>query len=359
MPEAVINLHMHTPYSDGTGSHAEIAAAAIRCGIDAVIVTDHNIYVEGMDGWRSNESGSALLLTAEEIHDRMRMPQKNHLLVIGAGRELTSYGARPQGLIDMAQQAGGLSIIAHPNDPALPAFGEADISWVDWSVRGFHGIELWNGFSELKRRIRNRLQAIFYAFFPRFYPQGPLPETLSLWDRLIAEREFPVVALGGSDAHALRMRLGPLSRVMYPYDFHFSAVNTHLQLDQELTRSNLAPDRDQIYRALRAGHAFIGYDLPASTRGFRFTAQHLGGSAIMGDQIPVGTGVTLQITLPKTAYSRCRLLRDGEVIRDWKQNRFIYSYLTSQPGAYRVECLIDYLGKERGWIYSNPIYIRP
>ena len=26
MHEIVVNLHMHTPYSDGTGTHAEIAA---------------------------------------------------------------------------------------------------------------------------------------------------------------------------------------------------------------------------------------------------------------------------------------------------------------------------------------------
>ena len=43
MPEIVINLHMHTTYSDGSGTHADIANAAIKAGLDAVIITDHNV----------------------------------------------------------------------------------------------------------------------------------------------------------------------------------------------------------------------------------------------------------------------------------------------------------------------------
>ena len=50
MPEIVINLHMHTRYSDGSGTHKDIAQAAIQNGLDAVIVTDHNVLVEGVEG---------------------------------------------------------------------------------------------------------------------------------------------------------------------------------------------------------------------------------------------------------------------------------------------------------------------
>lgn len=358
MPEAVINLHMHTPYSDGSGTHAEIGTIAAACGLDAVIVTDHNILVRGMEGYYGEGKRKTLLLVGQEVHDRMRVPQKNHTLIFGAERELAAHGHNPQGLMDAVHQAGGMAFLAHPIDPALPAFGEDDISWVDWSVRGYTGIELWNGFSELKSRIKGKLSAVLYAYFPRLYPLGPLPETLALWDRLNSARGARVAALGGSDAHALRMLLGPFSRVLYPYAYHFSTVNTHLQLDEDLSFENLAADRQQIYSALRAGHAFIGYDLPAPTRGFRFTAQHSGGTATMGDEIRIGEGVTIQVTLPQTAYAHCRLLRDGVVVRDWNQKRFHYTHVTSQPGVYRVECTIRYLGKQRGWIYSNPIYIR-
>ena len=50
MHEIVVNLHMHTRYSDGTGTHKDIAHAAIKTGLDAVIVTDHNVLVQGVEG---------------------------------------------------------------------------------------------------------------------------------------------------------------------------------------------------------------------------------------------------------------------------------------------------------------------
>jgi predicted metal-dependent phosphoesterase TrpH len=53
MHEIVVNLHMHTRYSDGTGTHKDIAHAAIKCGLDAVIVTDHNVLVQGVEGHRA------------------------------------------------------------------------------------------------------------------------------------------------------------------------------------------------------------------------------------------------------------------------------------------------------------------
>jgi hypothetical protein len=36
----------------------------------------------------------------------------------------------------------------------------------------------------------------------------------------------------------------------------------------------------------------------------------------------------------------------------------VCAHTATLPGAYRVEAYIDYLGLKRGWIFSNPIYIR-
>jgi len=51
MHEWVINLHMHTPYSDGHYTHREIAQAASQTQVDAVIVTDHNVWADGPGGY--------------------------------------------------------------------------------------------------------------------------------------------------------------------------------------------------------------------------------------------------------------------------------------------------------------------
>jgi hypothetical protein len=353
MQELIVNLHMHTTYSDGSGTHQQIAETALQSGLDVVITTDHNVFVQDMERYQQKGDRRVLLLVGEEVHDRARLPQKSHLIILGANREMTMYAPKPQNLIDHVQKAGGLSFLAHPYDPELKAFGEDDISWDDWEVRGYTGIELWNGFSELKSVVHSRLDGLFYAFFPQYLPHGPLPATLKRWDELLTKGQ-KVVAIGGSDAHARMMRLGPLHRTIFPYAYHFRTINTHLLADSALT-GNLSADRQLVYDAFRKGHAFVGYDLPHPTRGFRFTAQGIEGTASIGDEIRLGSGVTLQIRLP--ARAECRLLCNGTVVRTWT-DREICAHTAAQPGAYRVECYLEYFGKPRGWIFSNPIYVR-
>ncbi|GAP15126.1 predicted metal-dependent phosphoesterase [Longilinea arvoryzae] len=352
MKELITNLHLHTQYSDGSGTHQDILEAAMRSGLDVVIPTDHNVFVQGMDAYLRKGDHTVMLMCAEEVHDPTRLPQKNHLLVIGAGRELATFAPDPQNLLDQVQRAGGLSFIAHPKEHALPYFGETDITWENWDVHGFTGIEIWNSLSELKEVSHSLLQTIFHALFPATIAHGPLPETLALWDSLLA-RGDRVVAVGGSDAHALHKRLGPIRKTIFPYDFHFGAINTHLLTPEPLS-GDLNFDRRMVLQALRDGHAFVGYDRPAPTRGFRFTAQGE-ENAMQGDIVRLHGGITLQIRLPGEA--ECRLLKDGAVVQTW-HNQEICAHITTQPGVYRVECYIRYLGKLRGWIFSNPIYIR-
>ncbi|MEN8172739.1 MAG: CehA/McbA family metallohydrolase [Chloroflexota bacterium] len=351
--EIVINLHMHTLYSDGHGTHEDIAKAALRAGLDAVIVTDHNIWVEGVEGYHSHDGDSVLVLVGEEVHDQTCTPQKNHLLIFGADSELESLAGDPQTLIDAANQAGALTFIAHPTDPAAPAFNEPDLSWVDWDINGYTGIELWNAMSEFKSLLSDKLRAVYYAFNPRQVASAPFEDSLNKWDSLL-NKGMRVVAIGGSDAHAMPGRLGPLRRTLFPYEFHFRAINTHVFTSGPL-HGDVEFDRAQIYTALRQGHAFVGYDLPASTAGFKFKAQGVDSKAWMGDEIPAKGGVTLQIRLPHRV--ECNLLKDGQVIKTW-HDREICAHSTTEPGVYRVEAYIHYRGKRRGWIFSNPIYLR-
>lgn len=352
MHELITNLHMHTTYSDGSGSHADLGLAALKTGLDVLLVTDHNVWVQGLDGYHREGKRRVLLLVGEEVHDQDRDPQKNHLLVFGAERELAQLTDDPQALINAARNAGGLSFIAHPVDPALPAFGETDISWVDWSVRGFTGLELWNGFSELKVVVGNKLQGLFYAYFPELIPHGPFPETLRIWDGLLSGGRR-VVAVGGSDAHARRMSLGPLRRTIFPYEYHFSSVNTHLLVAGPLS-GDLAGDRALVLEALAGGHCYVACDLHAPARGFRFSAHGDGRSVIMGDEIEAGSALTLQATLPSPA--RIRLLKNGREVKSLFGSAL--THVTDGPGVYRIEAHRRHLGLLRGWIFSNPIYVK-
>jgi hypothetical protein len=359
MHEISVNLHMHTTYSDGHASHAEIAQAALRAGVDVIIITDHNVYVDGPEGYYFEGDRRVLLLVGEEIHDQARIPQKSHLLVIGAGRELATLAWNIDLLLEGVRQAGGLSFIAHPYDPEAPAVGEGDISWDDWQVGGYTGLELWNGLSEFKSLLRSKLHALYYAYNPDRIAQGPFPHVLQRWDDLLASGRH-IVAIGGSDAHALPTRLGPLHQVIFPYEFHFKAINSHLLIDKPLTE-DLDIDRGMILDAFCTGRLFIGNDMLAPTRGFNFLASGYEQSMHMGETISASHGVTFQISLPLPVTAipavECRLVRYGQVIQTWKGQQHC-AYTTSQPGAYRVEVYLFAYRRHRGWIFSNPIYVR-
>lgn len=349
--EYVGNLHTHTVYSDGHGRHNDLAAAAIHAGIDFIVTTDHNVLVGGIDGYRYEGSRRVLLITGEEIHDPARDPQKNHLLVYEAGHELAQFARDPQALIDAVQESGGLCFLAHPVDPQAPLFGESDLSWVDWQVRGFQGLEIWNFMTEFKSHLTSWPRAIYYAYRPDAMAKGPFAPILARWDRLLDSGER-VWAIGGADAHALPYQKGPFRRVIFPYEYLFRAVNTHVLTATEL-RGEAQTDRSLLFGSLRRGNCFVGYDLPASTRGFRFFAEGENGRAEMGSEVGLGLGVTLQIKTPRRC--RIRLLRSGDPIATWERETHAVQNI-NRPGIYRVEADIHFMGQWRSWIISNPIF---
>lgn len=352
MQEIVANLHIHTRYSDGTALHKQIIQDAIQANLDCLIFTDHNIRVEGIEGYHSADRKKLLVISGEEVHDQSRQLQKNHLLVFGHKRELAEFSHTPQTLIHRAREANALTFLAHPTDPALPLFHEGDISWEDWSVRDFHGLELWNGFAELKFRVTSKAQALLYAFYPDMYPVAPHPKTVGIWDDLTKNGK-QIVAIAGSDAHALAMSLGPIHRTVFPYTYHFRAINNHLLLEQPLS-GGYAKDREAVLHAFRSGHLFIGNDIPASTKGFNFCAQSVNGDLMIGDSGRIERSATLQIRLP--APSPCKLFKDGAVYREFEPGEQ-FTLIVKEPGVYRVEAYRNYLGRLRTWIISNPIYL--
>lgn len=352
MNELITNLHIHSHYSDGSGTHRQIIEAALKQKIDVVIVTDHNLLVENINGYHKKERHTLLLLTGEEIHDKSRIPQKNHLLVFGVEKELCTFADHPQNLINQVKRCSGLSFLAHPFEEPLPQVHEEDISWVDWDISGYTGMELWNHLSELKARSKNWPLLIFHIFFPYFFTIGPDPRTLQKWDQLTSS-DRKVAAIGGSDAHALKIKKAFIKRIIFPYEYHFSVINTHLLTPNALS-GDLMSDKKMIYHALAEGNVFIGNDWPAPTRGFRFYAQGTNQTVIMGESISLQNGVTFQINLPEKC--ECHLIHNGKVVKTW-QNQTICTYITKEPGVYRVEAYLNYLGRKRGWIFSNPIYL--
>ena len=356
------NIHMHTTHSDGTGDFDELVRAASGVGLHFVFVTDHNVLVrEKEEGYRHG----VLTLVGQEVHDPDLNPEGNHLLCLGTEEDLTHLGTDPQKLIDGVNQQGGLPFLAHPIERFTKLI-PIHYPWQNWEVTDFHGVELWNYMSNFRGMAESKLQALVMAFVPHWFTIGPLPEMLAKWDELTAQR--PVVALGGVDVHAETYNIGPIRRCFLPYEHCARALNTHILTENAFQGPNgkqatdkddavVRHDRAQVMGALRGGRCWLGYDLVEWSTGFRFWADNDQSGVVMGDTIsaaPKGTSTHFQVEAP--AEGNIRLLRGGKVVaKSWGQR---LEYTDPEPGVYRVEVWKKRWGRPRGWIFSNPIYVR-
>ena len=342
------NLHMHTTDSDGHASHRELVHIAGAAGLDFIIATDHNVYRPGLDQW----VGNSLLLVGEEVHDPRRRPQASHVLCFNIQEDVASYGSDPQRLLDAVNEQGGFAFLAHPFERDSASFlPEPNISWRDWQVSGYAGIELWNYMSEFKAVLRSKAQAVLFAYLPSLAISGPYRETLQKWDSLL--RSGPVSVVGGSDAHSGTYRLGPITRTVHPYHYLFRCVNTHV-LSLEPPNGDLDHDKSLVYNGLRRGTSFVGYERLAPVSGFSFWARSGDSEATMGETLSLKRAVELKVVVPER--SLVRLLRDGQVVTQSRGRTLVF--MAPRPGVYRAEVYRPYAGRTRGWIFSNPIYVK-
>ncbi len=364
------NIHMHTTHSDGVGTFAQVVDAAHQAQVDFIFVTDHNVLVrEQEEGYRRG----VLALVGEEAHDDDRVPQRNHLLCLGITQDVASYARDPQVLINSVREQGALTFLAHP-------FEEVTIKatlhwgWENWEANDYTGVELWNYMSAFRGFTTSTLRSLLMGYFPHYFLRGPLPVMLRKWDELTQTRA--VVAIGGSDVHAHTYQIGPFRRIFLPYAHCCRALNTHIltptpflgspSQDVDLHHEAVQHDRALLLTALQQGHCWTGYDLVAPSRGFRFAAWQAAQAdspfaspphAHMGDTLAAATrdNVThFRVITPQAG--EIRLLRNGQVVRQQRGQELIYS--SDQPGVYRVEVWKRRWGAPRGWIFSNPIYVR-
>jgi hypothetical protein len=347
--EVAGNVHLHTAHSDGYGSHADVARAARQAGLDFVIPTDHNVLVAEEEGWREG----VLMLVGEETNDP-DPPHGNHYLCFGIEQDVAGFADDAQAVIDAVNGQGGFGFIAHPCERPGPFVNERTYDWTRWDVSGYAGISIWNYMSEFKSYLKNLPASLLAVLFPKWVIRGPFPETLARYDGLLAAGQ-PVPLVGTSDAHANIYSAGPLRLQVFPYRTLFETVNLHLLLDEPLS-GELDQARAQVYGAMRAGRGFVGYHALGDPRGFTFEAKSRNGRrlATYGQVCERVDGMSLEIRSPRRA--RLRLLREGVVIAETRGRRLIVPI--DEAGVYRVEAHRWNRCMYRGWVYTNPIYVR-
>jgi hypothetical protein len=335
--------HLHSLYSDGTGTVPEIARAARRAGADVVLLTDHDTLEakrRGEEGWY----GSALVLVGEEVSPSGR----NHYLAFGFDEPIDHRGLDAAGICRAVRDAGGFGFAAHPFSKGSARFERAvPMPFDGLDCEALDGIELWSFVNDTAGAVESIAQLLHFVLRPARVLDHPPERNMRGWDALCRERR--VVAIGGLDAHQFGFRVGPVVplRVM-AYRRSFRFIRTHV-LCEEAPDGNLEHDREQVYGALRKGRCYIAAEIVAPARGFRFEADDLP----MGAEAPAERRVLrTRLALP----ARIRLLRDGRQIAGGAGTSLDHE--VDEPGVYRIEALRRARGRERTWILSNPIYLR-
>ncbi len=294
--------------------------------------------------------GRTLVLVGVEI-----TPRRNHYLAYG----LTEFPDRrlpPAEYVAAVARQEGVGFCAHPYERGSRVLRQGEYSWHAWDTDDYTGLEIWNYFSSWVSGCTSWPRAIRGAVLAdwQHVAGDPDPRTLQKWDEIGRRRR--VVGIGGVDAHGVRVRvLGPWRVTVHPYTRAFRTVRTHLLLAEPL-KGDVEHDRAQLVAALRTGRAYIANWERGDPAGFHFAADTPAGRLQMGDEAahpgPVGAVQFRVSTGGRRPPGQITLLRDGQPVA--RSEGPGLAAADTGPGVYRVEVL----RRGRGWIYSNPIYLR-
>ena len=347
MVEYVGAIHIHSTYSDGSGTVDEIVGFAKEVGLDYIILTDHNTLRakdEGKEGWY----GKTALIIGTEINDKKN---KNHYIALGIDETFSSRIPANE-YVKMVNDAGGIGFIAHPHEERSSMKEHPPYPWTDWKIEDFTGIEIWNHMSEWMERLTEQNK---YSSFvhPLKTIIAPSKKTLKVWDELNQKRR--VVGIGGVDAHAHKLNLlGFFEVEVFPYKVLFKSIRTHILCDQPFKRlkkkKEFTDDKNILFEALRIGKCFFSNYYHADAKGFRFFAQDSNTIYHMGETLKFDKNIRLRVILPNMS-GTIRLIRNGRKV-DEVEN-IDTEFRIQMPGSYRVEVYLD----GNAWIYSNHIRI--
>lgn len=263
------DCHLHSWYSDGRRTPAEIAALARAAGLDFINTSEHNTH-SSHPHWADQAGDDLLIMLGEEVTTR-----NGHVVALGMDPGTFvdwRYRARDNRFGRFARRirrAGGLVVPAHPHATCVGCgwkfgFGEAD------------AVEVWNG------------------------PYTPDDEvTLADWDNTLVaavrsgdhDRSW-LPAMGNSDAHRDPDPVGSPQTVV---------------LADDLTR-------EAIQEGLRAGRSYVAESKSVS---LSFSATGAKGEhAGIGERLRVDRDTPVTVRLEATGAPRCtvRFVTDQGVL---------------------------------------------
>jgi len=381
-------VHFHSAYSyDARVPLPRILNDAARVGLDFAILTDHfrlDARAEGFEGYFASpqpspggtigpmrpwtdgpasseskgcwggrqspgEAKSVLLIVGEEIS-----PRYNHYLALNIQKPVVVWKTEThaQRLIDEVNAQGGFGFIAHPDHAGAPLVGSRAFPWIDWGVRGYAGLGLWDLMSDWNSALSTPWKTLLACLRPAHALKGPSVAALARWDKLTQNAHC--AAIGEIDNHGHRRSFFGLTRDVFSFEFAFRTIRTHVLLEKPLTK-NAPADAEMILSALRKGQSYVSLDIWNDPTGFSFRVYDDMAEAGPGGEFTRSGQALLEAKLPRPG--RLCLIRNGRLIKD-ERRRAALQWDIDLPGVYRIEAHQRISGRWHPWIFSNPIWVK-
>ncbi len=341
MNQYLCAIHIHTLYSDGTGKVEDVLGAARRAGVNIVMITDHHTLGAMRHGYAGWHDGILIIVGYE--HSDVR--DENHLLVFGLTKRL-SPALEAREYVNEVRRLGGFSFVAHPIEkrrttPKLKAY-----PWTASPELPFDGMEIWNYLSLWTERLSPSRAPLHYIF-PGRNVEFPDKDTLKLWDELSHHRI--VAGIAGMDAHALKVRWGPLRGTVFPYVHHMRSLLTCVQTELPLSGVADQSDTKIVLQNLAMGRSYFGNQIQGPLGDLRARINGM-ETFVWGESHCIDD--TLELSLESSLAAEATLLSSGSRVAAASGIRF--SFLINQPGVYRI--VLSRKGKP--WILTNHFRVR-
>lgn len=343
------SIHFHSSYSyDARVPLPDILKDAAGAGLHFAILTDHfsqDARANGFAGYHKD----LLLIVGEEIS-----PRYNHYVALGLTEPLVVWKSESnaQRVIDAVNAQGGFGFISHPDHAGAPLVGSRAYPWIEWDVHGYAGMSIWDLSSDWNSSLTSIWQTWMSCWKPDQALKGPQEKTLARWDALTHQTHC--VAIGEIDNHAHHRSFFGFKRNIFPFEFAFRTIRTHVLLDDPLVK-DAHEDERSVLTALRQGQSYVSLDLWNDPTGFSFTVFDGKHRAKPGSDIVRQGATLLETKLPGPG--KIRLIRNGHMVKE-EARRSALQWDVDLPGVYRVEAQQYVSGRWRPWIFSNPIWVK-
>jgi hypothetical protein len=344
MPEWIERIgavHVHSRYSDGTGTVSEILAAGKDAGLDFILLSDHDTFAARREGWEGAHGGLVLIAAAEVTPRR-----QGHILAMKVDSCAGYAAGTNHQSLDGILADGGYAFIAHPLGKRKITLGINHTPYADWGHPAVKGLEIWSYTHDWVDGVEwwRLPQAYEHWKHPERKVGGPYPTVLRMWDAMGAKRRLS--GIGGLDCHARRVPLTGIK--IFPYRQMFRYLRNHFFIRPEDWRRDPVA---ALWEAFAEGRGFVAHDVLADSSGARCGALRADGRRLhMGEEALFMPGAVICLSLPCAA--EIRFIANGRVRLRTNGSRL--SAHPAGPGVYRFEAYLQ----GRPWLFTNPFYLR-